>query len=61
MKFVLPEQDAAALINVLGQLPTNSGVYPTLASLVEQFKANQAAEAKAVEAKAVKAEEKKDD
>jgi hypothetical protein len=41
MKFELEQNDAAALINVLGQLPTNSGVFPILVNLVEQYKAQQ--------------------
>ena len=39
MNFKLTQQEAAALINLLGQLPTNSGIYPVLVSLVEQYKA----------------------
>jgi hypothetical protein len=43
MKFELSQQEAEGLINVLGQLPTNSGVFPILVSLVAQFKEQQAA------------------
>ena len=41
MKFELSQQDAANLINMLGQMPTNSGVFPLLVSLVDQYKAQQ--------------------
>lgn len=35
--FQLEQQAAAGLINVLGQLPTNSGVFPLLTQLVMQY------------------------
>ena len=38
MKFELSQQEAEGLINVLGQLPTNSGVFPILVNLVAQYK-----------------------
>ena len=41
MKFELNQDEAAGLINLIGQLPTNSGVYPVLVKLVEQFKAQE--------------------
>ena len=41
MKFELTRENAAILINIIGQLPTNSGIYPILVSLVEQFKAQE--------------------
>ena len=43
MKFELSQQEAEGLINVLGQMPTSSGVFPILVSLVTQFKEQQAA------------------
>ncbi len=39
--FTLTENDAAVLVNILGQLPTNSGVYPLLVQLVQQFNAQK--------------------
>lgn len=41
MKFELSQQEAEGLINVLGQLPTNSGVFPILVNIVTQYKAQQ--------------------
>ena len=41
MTFNLDQQEAAALINLLGQLPTNSGIYPVLVKMVEQYKAQE--------------------
>lgn len=43
MKFELEQNEAAGLINLIGQLPTNSGVYPILTKLVEQYKAQESA------------------
>ena len=37
--FKLPQDAAANLVNLLGQLPTNSGVFPILVQLVDQYKA----------------------
>lgn len=42
MKFDLTQQEATTLINLLGQLPTNSGIYLVLVTLVEQYKAQEA-------------------
>ena len=44
MKFELSQQESEGLITVLGQLPTSSGVFPILVSLVAQFKEQQAAQ-----------------
>ena len=41
MTFNLDQQEAAAIINVLGQLPTNSGIYPVLVKMVDQYKAQE--------------------
>ena len=43
MTFNLEQQEAAALINLLGQLPTNSGIYPVLVKMVDQYKAQETA------------------
>ena len=37
IKFELDQQQATNLINLLGQLPTNSGVFPTLVQMVAQY------------------------
>jgi hypothetical protein len=48
MKFELTQNDAAALLGILGQLPTNTGVYPILVNLVAQYnEQNKAADAPA--------------
>lgn len=39
MTFDLTQQEAQAILNVLGQLPTSSGAFPLLQKLVEQFQA----------------------
>ena len=39
MKFEMSKDEATHLINLLGQLPTTSGIYPLLVQLVAQFKA----------------------
>lgn len=39
ISFEVSEQEATALLNILGQLPTQSGVYPLLINLVTQYKA----------------------
>ena len=44
MKFELTKDEAAGLINLIGQLPSNSGVFPVLVKLVEQFKAQEVAD-----------------
>jgi hypothetical protein len=36
--FSMDQDTAVALINLLGQLPTNSGVFPVLTMMVAQFK-----------------------
>lgn len=47
MTFNLETNEAAFIIRVLGQLPTESGAFPLLQKVVEQFKAQQAAEGSA--------------
>lgn len=37
INFEMSQQEAEGLINLLGQLPTSSGVFPLLAALVQQF------------------------
>ena len=37
INFKLEQEAAVALVNVLGQLPTNSGVFPLLTNLVAQY------------------------
>jgi hypothetical protein len=44
MTFNLETNEAAFIIRVLGQLPTESGAFPLLQKVVEQFKAQQATE-----------------
>lgn len=41
MNFELTQAEAAFVIRVIGQLPTESGAYPLHAKLVEQYKAQQ--------------------
>ena len=41
MNFTLDSNEAAFIIRVLGQLPTESGAFPLMQKLVEQFKAQQ--------------------
>lgn len=41
MTFTLEDNEAAFIIRVIGQLPTESGAYPLHIKLVEQFKAQQ--------------------
>ena len=38
MIFTLEPNEAAFIVRVLGQLPTESGAYPLHVKLVEQFK-----------------------
>lgn len=38
MIFTLEPNEAAFIVRVLGQLPTESGAYPLHAKLVQQFK-----------------------
>lgn len=35
--FTLPRADAGGLINLLGQMPTSSGVFPLQQALIHQF------------------------
>ena len=44
MTFNLETNEAAFIIRVIGQLPTESGAFPLLQKVVEQFKAQQVAE-----------------
>ena len=41
MTFTLDLNEAAFIIRVIGQLPTESGAYPLHVKLAEQFKAQQ--------------------
>ena len=41
MTFTLEDNEAAFIIRVLGQLPTESGAFPLHQKLVEQFKAQE--------------------
>lgn len=45
MNFTLETNEAAFIIRVLGQLPTESGAFPLHQKLVQQFQAVQASEA----------------
>lgn len=38
MTFDLEPNEAAFIVRVVGQLPTESGAYPVLQKLVQQFK-----------------------
>ena len=38
MNFTLEDNEAAFIVRVLGQLPTESGAFPLHQKLVEQFK-----------------------
>ena len=44
MNFTLETNEAAFIVRVLGQLPTESGAFPLHQKLVQQFQAAQAAE-----------------
>lgn len=44
MNFNIDTNEAAFIIRVLGQLPTESGAFPLHQKLVQQFQAAQAAE-----------------
>jgi hypothetical protein len=44
MNFTLETNEAAFIVRVLGQLPTESGAYPLHQKLVQQFQAAQASE-----------------
>ncbi len=41
MNFTLEQNEAAFIIRVIGQLPTESGAFPLLQKLVEQYKAQE--------------------
>lgn len=44
MNFTLETNEAAFIVRVLGQLPTESGAFPLHQKLVQQFQAAQATE-----------------
>lgn len=44
MTFTIDTNEAAFIVRVLGQLPTESGAFPLHQKLVQQFQAAQAAE-----------------
>lgn len=41
MKFELDQNEAAFIIRVIGNLPTESGAFPLHQKLVEQYKAQE--------------------
>ena len=41
MTFTLEDNEAAFIVRVLGQLPTETGAFPLHQKLVEQFKAQE--------------------
>lgn len=41
MIFTLEDNEAAFIVRVLGQLPTETGAFPLHQKLVEQFKAQE--------------------
>ena len=41
MIFTLEDNEAAFIVRVLGQLPTESGAFPLHQKLVEQFKSQE--------------------
>lgn len=41
MKFDLEVNEAAFIVRVIGQLPTESGAFPLHQKLIEQFKAQE--------------------
>ena len=43
MTFTLETNEAAFIVRVLGQLPTESGAFPLHQKLVEQYKAQEEA------------------
>ena len=45
MTFNLDTNEAAFIVRVIGQLPTESGAFPLHQKLVEQFKAEEEAQA----------------
>lgn len=44
MNFQVEQNEAAFIIRVLGQLPTESGAFPLHQKLMEQYKAQETAE-----------------
>lgn len=44
MTFTLEDNEAAFIVRVLGQLPTETGAFPLHQKLVAQFQAQQKAE-----------------
>ncbi len=44
MEFKLDQNEAAFIIRVIGQLPTESGAFPLHQKLVEQYKAQEVQE-----------------
>lgn len=49
MIFALDLNEAAFILRVLGQLPTESGAFPLHQKLVEQFKEQQSKEGQQIE------------
>lgn len=47
MIFTLEDHEAAFIVRVLGQLPTETGAFPLHQKLVEQFKSQENKEEKA--------------
>ncbi len=47
MNFTLEQNEAAFIIRVIGQLPTESGAFPLLQKLVGQYQSQVAEEPKA--------------
>ena len=41
MNFTLEDNEAAFIVRVIGQLPTESGAFPLHQKLVEQFKTQE--------------------
>lgn len=46
MNFTLEDNEAAFIVRVIGQLPTESGAFPLHQKLVEQFKSQENKEEK---------------
>ena len=46
MTFTLEDHEAAFIVRVLGQLPTETGAFPLHQKLVEQFKSQENKEEK---------------
>ena len=49
MNFKLEQNEAAFIIRVLGNLPTESGAFPLHQNLVQQYQAQEAQEEQAAE------------